>query len=377
MKKLKVMIVEDEMIVAKDLQRILKKLNYETTDPFASGAKALEQLEFLRPDFILLDINLKGDMDGIQLADHIMQNYGIPFVFITAFSDKATLNRAKMVEPYGYIIKPFGEDDIRTTIELALYKHSRDLEQRSKSNTFADALDNIEQGIIITDAMRKIIFINRTAEALSGSSRGEVLGNDIESAMKYPDDVAKTNFLKLFESDEKNNGQQSNVMEIMFPGKSGSNKIIVNAFPVNTSNQHNSGMAIVLTTAGKQNSETESHTEKNLMSFLENIYSTNGFFVKKDAKFVRVNFKDILFIEAMDNYVILKITGGEQYVLHSSMKDIESRVPQLTFARVHRSYIVQIDKIQSIEENLLVVEGNRIPVGKSYKDTLMDRLNLF
>src|SRR5436190_20096138 len=104
MKKLKVMIVEDEMIVAKDLQRILKKLNYETTDPFSSGKKALEQLEFLRPDFVLLDINLKGDMDGIQIGEHIMQEYGIPFVFITAFSDKQTLNRAKVAEPYGYII---------------------------------------------------------------------------------------------------------------------------------------------------------------------------------------------------------------------------------------------------------------------------------
>ena len=79
----------------------------------------------------------------------------------------------------------------------------------------------------------------------------------------------------------------------------------------------------------------------------------------------------------MDNYVILKITGGEQYVIHSSMKDVESRVPQLTFARVHRSYIVQLEKIQSIEENILVVEGHRIPIGKSYKDSLMERLNLF
>ena len=373
LKKLKVMIVEDEMIVAKDLQRILKKLNYETTEPFASGKKALEQLEFLRPDFLLLDINLKGEMDGIQLAEHIMQDYGIPFVFITAFSDKHTLNRAKLAEPYGYIIKPFGEDDIRTTIELALYKHSRDIEQRSKSSTFADALDNIEQGIIITDAMRKIIFINRTAETISGSSRGEVLGNDVDTALKLSDETTKNNFLKLFESDEKNNGQQGRVMEMTLA----KNKITVSAFPVNSSSQSSSGMAIVLTESGGSSETPSSGTEKNLINFLENIYSTNGFFVKKDSKFVRVNFKDILFIEAMDNYVILKITGGEQYVLHSSMKDIEARVPQLTFARVHRSYIVQIDKIQSIEENLLVVEGNRIPVGKSYKDALMDRLNLF
>ena len=221
--------------------------------------------------------------------------------------------------------------------------------------------------------MRKIIFINRTAETISGSSRGEVLGNDVDTALKLSDETTKNNFLKLFESDEKNNGQQGRVMEMTLA----KNKITVSAFPVNSSSQSSSGMAIVLTESGGSSETPSSGTEKNLINFLENIYSTNGFFVKKDSKFVRVNFKDILFIEAMDNYVILKITGGEQYVLHSSMKDIEARVPQLTFARVHRSYIVQIDKIQSIEENLLVVEGNRIPVGKSYKDALMDRLNLF
>jgi DNA-binding LytR/AlgR family response regulator len=366
------MIVEDEMIVAKDLQRILKKLNYETTDPFASGRKALEQLEFLRPDFVLLDINLKGDMDGIQLAEHIMHDYGVPFVFITAFSDKQTLNRAKMVEPYGYIIKPFSEDDIRTTIELALYKHSRDIEQRSKSNTFADALDNIEQGIIITDALQKVIFINRTAESLAGVPRSELVGNDILAALKLADESAKNNFLKLIDPDEKNGGQNKDTDIAL-----GRNKVHISTFPVNTSNQQSGGMAIVMTQAGTNNGAPSTTTEKNLISFLENIYSSNGFFLKKDAKFVRVNFKDILYIEAMDNYVILKITGGEQYVLHSSMKDIESRVPQLTFARVHRSYIVQVEKVQSIEENILVIEGHRIPVGKSYKDALMERLNLF
>ena len=223
--------------------------------------------------------------------------------------------------------------------------------------------------------MRKIIFINRTAEMLSGVARSEVLGSDIEAAIKFSDDYAKNSFLNLFATDGIDSQNKS--IEIALPGSSGNNKLSVTAFPVNSSNQQSSGMAIMLTTAGKQSTDTESNAEKNLMSLLENIYSTNGFFVKKDAKFIRVNFKDILFIEAMDNYVILKITDGDQYVLHSSMKDIEARVPQLTFARVHRSYIVQIDKIQSIEENLLVVEGNRIPVGKSYKDALMERLNLF
>lgn len=368
------MIVEDEMIVAKDLQRILKKLGYETTDPFSSGKKALEQLEFLRPDFILLDINLKGEMDGIQLAQHVFQDYGIPFIFITAFSDKNTLNRAKTVEPYGYIIKPFSEDDIRTAIELALYKHGKDVEHRSKSNTFADALDNIEQGIIITDALRKIIFINRAAESLTGTVKSDVTGTDVASAMKLFDENSKNSFIQLFEGDDKE-GNKNRTLPVSLSNGNSAVTITVNAFPVKTSTQRNSGTALVLTTGAT--AMPEGNTEKNLMNFLENIYSSTGFFIKKDTKFMRVNFRDILFVEAMDNYVILKITGGEQYVIHSSMKDVETKVPQMTFARVHRSYIVQLEKIQSIEENVLVVEGHRIPIGKSYKDALLERLNLF
>src|SRR3954468_17781674 len=127
MAALKIMIVEDEVIVAKDIQRILKKLGYEAFDPYSNGKKALDAIEKLQPDLILLDINLKGsDLDGIHVAQQIHETFHIPFIFLTAFSDKHTLERAKPTQPYGYIIKPFEEDDIRTAIEIAHYKFSRD-----------------------------------------------------------------------------------------------------------------------------------------------------------------------------------------------------------------------------------------------------------
>src|SRR6185436_19628358 len=115
MSALKIMIVEDEIIVAKDIQRILKKLGYEAFEPFANGKKAVESLDKLNPDLVLLDINLKSsEMDGINVGEQIHKNYQIPFIYLTAFCDKNTLERARMTEPYGYIIKPFEEDDIRT-----------------------------------------------------------------------------------------------------------------------------------------------------------------------------------------------------------------------------------------------------------------------
>ena len=103
----------------------------------------------------------------------------------------------------------------------------------------------------------------------------------------------------------------------------------------------------------------------------------NYVFIKSQSSLIKVDITDILWIEALDNYVIIKTSSKEQFILHSSMKDIESKLPQLNFARVHRSYIVQLEKINALEENACIIDGNRIPIGKSYKDNLMSRLNLF
>ncbi|MBP7728966.1 MAG: response regulator, partial [Bacteroidia bacterium] len=174
MSALKIMIVEDEIIVAKDIQRILKKLGYEAFDPFANGKKALDAVEKLNPDLILLDINLKSsELDGIQVGEQIHQHYQIPFIYLTAFSDKNTLDRAKLTEPYGYIIKPFEEDDIRTAIEIAYYKYTKDLELQNKGNRFAAALDTLDVAVIITDANEKVIFMNKMAETLTGCLKQE------------------------------------------------------------------------------------------------------------------------------------------------------------------------------------------------------------
>ena len=154
-------------------------------------------------------------------------------------------------------------------------------------------------------------------------------------------------------------------------------KVAVNTFPILTVNNKINGCAFVMTTSGRRDAVQETTTDKNLFSFLENIYANNSFFVKKDSRFVKVNFQDILWIEALDNYVIIKTSSKEQFILHSSMKDIETKLPQMNFARVHRSYIVQLEKINALEENACIVDNNRIPIGKSYKENLMSRLNLF
>jgi CheY-like chemotaxis protein len=124
MAQIKVMIVEDELITAEAIAILLKKLNYDPIAIVSSGEEALSTLQNLNLDLILMDIILAGAMDGIETAKFINENYNIPVIFITAYGDKNTLDRAKISEPYGYIVKPItNEDELLPPIELAMYNH--------------------------------------------------------------------------------------------------------------------------------------------------------------------------------------------------------------------------------------------------------------
>lgn len=116
----KILVVEDERVVARDIEKRLKKLNYTIIGSVASGEEALIKAAELRPDLVLMDIQLKGRMDGITAAEHIRVDFDIPVIYLTAFADEDTLQRAKTTEPFGYIVKPFDERDLHVTIEVAL-----------------------------------------------------------------------------------------------------------------------------------------------------------------------------------------------------------------------------------------------------------------
>lgn len=128
MKNTKAIVVEDEAIVSKDIQVCLKKLGYQVIGSFSSGEKLLESLPDLNPDVILLDIMLSGQMSGVETSAIIKEKYNIPVIFLTAYTDEKTLSKAKVTEPYGYIVKPFKEIDLRTSIEMALYKWKKENE---------------------------------------------------------------------------------------------------------------------------------------------------------------------------------------------------------------------------------------------------------
>lgn len=249
MSKVRVLVIEDESIVSKDIQHSLKRLGYAIAGAAATGEKALQLADEEKPDIVLMDIMLKGDMNGIEAAEIVRREHNIPVIFLTAYADEATLAKAKITEPYGYIIKPFKEIDLHTSIEMALYKHKKEKEVEKERDLLYSLVEGKEQHEFI--------------------------------------------------------------------------------------------------------------------------------FVKANAKLVKLRLSDIYFVEALKDYVVIN-TSEKRYTIHSTMKDIEKKLGDDNFIRVHRSFIVRLDKIASIEYPNLQLEKDKklIPIGGSYKDDLVKKINL-
>ncbi|AKB81277.1 response regulator receiver [Methanosarcina barkeri 3] len=125
----RILVVEDEHIVAMGIKKMLKNLGYTVTGVASSGKDAISKAESTFPDVVLMDIMLKGDMDGVEAAKEIREKFDVPVVYLTAYSDSKILERAKKTEPFGYIVKPFDEKDLHSSIEVALHKHRKEKEK--------------------------------------------------------------------------------------------------------------------------------------------------------------------------------------------------------------------------------------------------------
>lgn len=179
MAETRILVVEDESVVAKDIQWSLKGLGYEICGWASSGEEAIQKAKDLRPDLVLMDIVLKGDMDGVQASEHIRKSFNIPVIYLTAYADDHTLQRAKVTEPFGYILKPFEERELHTTVEVALYRHKTEKAIREKEQWLSTTLKSIGEGVITTDISGNIMFMNSVAESLTGCSETKALGKRI------------------------------------------------------------------------------------------------------------------------------------------------------------------------------------------------------
>lgn len=241
-----ILIVEDETVVRKDIKLTLETLGYTVIGESADGTDAVEKAIELRPDMVLMDIMLKGTMTGIEAALMIKARTGLPVIFLTAYSDDNTLSRAKIAQPYGYILKPFKAVDVHTTIEMALYKHQQD----------SDVIRERDQ---------------------------------------------------LYQ----------------------------------------------LATTGK----------------------ADPLFLKNSGRLIRLRLEDIYYVAALKDYVGIHLKD-KRYITHGTLKNIEARLPASDFFRVHRSFIVRLDRIAAVELPNVILENDKglIPVGESYSSKLMERL---
>jgi len=187
MSNVRIMVVEDEVIIAQDIQRTLIKLGYDVPLFVTSAEVALEQVSVLRPDLVLMDIHLNGDMDGIAAAEEIRRRDRLPVVFLTAHSDEATLSRAKITEPYGYVLKPFEERELQIAVDIALYRHRSEFRLKQMERWLSTTLMSIGDGVIATDMDGAITFMNRVAEVLTGWPQAEARGRPFTEVLRLVD----------------------------------------------------------------------------------------------------------------------------------------------------------------------------------------------
>lgn len=180
MKTKQILVVEDERIVADDIQMTLQRLGYSVCGIAFSGEEALIKIENIRPDLVLMDIVLEGQMDGIEAAAVIRSHFDIPVVYLTAYGDRKLLDRAKETEPFGYIIKPFEERELHSTIEIALYKHLMERKLRESEEWLSTTLKSIGDAVIATDTKGYVTFMNPVAQSLTGWKDEETAGRPLK-----------------------------------------------------------------------------------------------------------------------------------------------------------------------------------------------------
>ena len=239
MAEIKIVMVEDDWIIAKEISLSLNDLGFDVIAHFDNGEEALKKIPELKPDIVLLDIVLVGELSGIDTGRELKKQLGIPFIFITALADASTIEKAKLTQPYAYLVKPVTSESLYAAIEITLHNAS----------------------------------------------------------------------------------QQNNATPLL----------------------------------------------------KENLSIDDGIFVKTKTRLEKIALKDIQFVEASDIYAFICTETG-RYLLNTSLKVVEEKFPS-KFLRVHRSFIVNLDKIEAIEEDELIIQHNKIPIGKTYKEKLMAKLS--
>jgi two-component system cell cycle sensor histidine kinase/response regulator CckA len=185
----RILVVEDERIVARDLQMTLESQGYTVTGVAASSDEAIASATAAMPDLVLMDVHIKGERDGIDTARLLRERFRLPVIYLTAYADAETLDRAKTTQPYGYLIKPFNDRELRSVIEVALYRHDVDARLHARERWFATTLRSIGDAVVATDAEGLVVFMNTAAELMTGRPEGEARGKPAAQVLRLLDVV--------------------------------------------------------------------------------------------------------------------------------------------------------------------------------------------
>jgi PAS domain S-box-containing protein len=183
-----ILVVEDESTVAITIQDILKSFGYTVPAIVCCGEEAIQKVGEIQPDLVLMDIRLEGFMDGVEAAEKIRSDFNIPVVYLTAYMDDSTVQRAMFTEPFGFIPKPFEPRELHTAVELALYKHKIEMKLKESEQLLSTVLENIDDAVISIDINGCITFMNLTAEKITCCGQKDVIGKSLTKALHVMDD---------------------------------------------------------------------------------------------------------------------------------------------------------------------------------------------
>jgi len=185
--KTSVLIVEDEGIIAENLRELLISLDYDAFCTAATSDEAVACALWKCPDVVLMDIRIKGKLDGIATAKLLNERFDVPIIYLTAHADTATIERARVTEPHGYLVKPVRAPDLRSAIEIACYKHAMERQLRARERWFSTTVRSIADAVITVDLAGKISFMNPAAESLVAMTLAEAQGRSAHEVLRLLD----------------------------------------------------------------------------------------------------------------------------------------------------------------------------------------------
>ncbi|MEG4857349.1 ATP-binding protein [Microcoleus sp. K1-B6] len=227
MNPIQILVVEDEVIVAQDIAGRLKKLGYAVTATVSSGEEAIQKAIETPPDLVLMDIVLKGDMDGVTAAEKIRTNRNVPTVFLTAYADEQTLQRAKLTDPFGYIIKPFQQNDLRVAIEIALHRHEMETKMRESLKAAEAVRESVEE-----KSHRQNQYISMAAHELRNPLNAILISAELlDLDRTRSSDESQVRTLRLVHSATQKMNQL--IDDMLFMGRAESGQLKCNPLPIN------------------------------------------------------------------------------------------------------------------------------------------------